>query len=356
MSRRQYFTNKGAGTNVPLGVGLTSLVDLDNRQQNKRLQVTITGELNVSVNTTGTVNRGLPSAALQFSIRENGGQMYGFPAEGRMLRAFAESRAASPLPATVVPAAPAIGVYAFRETFSIIFADPMAARPRETAYIEGNPNSRLQLAVTLKANAVRCLVTGGAATLQNVVVNVKQDADPAEAGLPLFKPRWDEIAQVVAASNAADILRVDTPYRLRGLVISAEADKADGGTVEVNDVIDAIQLLGDGGNYLIGPNDVPFADLLDDNAEKYGGEVGGASRAYVVLDFQRNGRLADVPFPAMEFSNFRLQLNDQPTVTAGLANTRLRVAKLEYTRPDAVGGWNVVQPFADGEVPEFLQL
>lgn len=353
MSRRAYFTNKGQTAAVVVGQSAT--IDLDNRMQTRKLNLILEGTVTTSVAATALRrNRGLLSSAFQFSVLENGSQEWGLPIEGRMARMLAESLSAAPLPATVLPTgALPIAAYNLREVIPIWFANPLGVSPRETNYMERNPNARFQLQAFVKANALASLVEVSTATvvLSNLRVTVEQDADPSEPSLPIFKPRYREITQNVTAANAQDILRVDTPFRIQQMILSAEADVSGGGTVEVADVINGFQLLGDSGRYLVGPNDAPFRAFVEQSAEWAGGDTLGAL-AYGVMNFQRSGRLSDVPFPSREFANFRFQINSQPSVIAGVTATRYRLGIIELTRPDPVGDWRTVA----AELPEYVKL
>lgn len=355
MSRHAYLTNKGQ--TAALAVGGNAVIDLDNRMQNGYIELTLAGTLNVAgAATTATRNRGLISSAMQFSVLENGSQEWGLPIEGRLASFLSTSLSARTQSVIALAAGSlAVGSYPMRETIRLPFANPLAISPRETNYMERNPNARFQLQAFLKSNAVACLQSVGAATvtLTGVTVTVQQFADPAEPSLPIFKPRYREITQNVVAANPQDVFRIDTPYRLQAMILTQEADVSGGGTVETNDIINGLQLLGDSGKYLIGPNDSSFRSLVERSEQEFGGDVtAGGTFAYLALNFQRSGRLSDVPFPSREYSNFRLQINSQPSVLAGATASRYRLGIIELTRPDPVGGWRTVSE----ELPEFVKL
>lgn len=341
MSRNQYLALKGTtpdmNTFAPLGTRIP--IKLDNRMQNVRLRVRLNANLRTTVNPTAIRNRGLLSAALQFAVNENGVDTYGI-AEGKALRFKSDAEAGQPTPATPVSAAmiAAPGTYPIEDVFYINFANPLSVRMRETNFMELDPSQTLQLDCVLKPGAVGFVVTGGTAFLENVFVRVEQDATPDERGLPLFKPKYREISDVVAGANAEFIQYIRSSLKLRGLIVMQEANVVG----EVADIINSLTLVGDGGKVVIGPAFVPWADLIDEQTTHFGGDV-IANESALFLDFQRHGRLSDVLDPSRQFVNFRLVSNVQPTAAAGAGTSRIRLGLLELDRPAAQTGWKAVE-------------
>lgn len=348
--------NKGT---VPIALtGARASVILDNRVRTHGLVVTLRGTLTVAVAQAGaTRNGGLLSTIFQFAVNENGRDTFG-PARGYMLRQIAESLAAQPLGGTVVPASAnvPIGVYPLEETFIIPFADRQI-NPAETAFMEEDPTSFFQLdvfcnlAAQAAANTLVAPAGGGSTqVLSGLTMTVEQIYAPASqvSQLPIWKPRYRELAQVVAGANTDDLFFVKTESRLRRLTIAQEATiTADGSLSVVNDIATALRLIGDVGN-VIGPNQSPYDSLVESMHAASGGDTSAFGGSVFTADFAPDGRLGDTIIPKLSFPNFRFEVNDAPSAIVG--PSRLVVGIWELTRPIIP---NSAYPVVDPKLPDW---
>jgi hypothetical protein len=350
---RHILAPKGSVTFPTALRGVRDHVTLDNRQRTVRLLVTIAAVLTVAGAPAGAVrNGGMLSNCVQFAVNENGEDTWGV-VDGFLVRALAEFRSAQPLGGTFLPASGAlpIAAYTLRETFPIDFADPRCIDPMETAFMEQDPSSFFQLDMLVNANAENTLVApagGSTVTLGPVTLTVTQDFATGAAGsYPLFKPRVREISQVVAGVNPADILYVKTNARLRALTVGAIATAADGGSLIVSDVMNALRLIGDSANgNVIGPNQMNYADLVNFQRAVAGGNVSNLN-AFLTSYFADNGRLGNTIVPVAQFPNFRYEFNDQPSASG---STRIVALMEELVRKAPVNGYATVAP----ELPAWL--
>lgn len=347
---------RNKGTRPVLNNAERASVVLDNKVRNHRLIITVEGRLTVAGAAAGAVrNGGRLSAALAHALNENGEDTFG-PIRGKMLRQLSEFDAGQPLGGVTLPSSSSlpIGTYPLSETYEMAFADRRLINPAEAAYMEADPNSFFQLDTWVPdgpqgfANLVAPAM-GATVTLSNLTVTVEQVFAPLAgvSTLPIWKARYRELSQIVAGANPQELFYVKTESRLRRLIISQEKTiTADGGTVAVDDIINALRLIGDGAD-VIGPNQSPFAALLESQRQVSGGDVTFEGATFL-SDFADDGRLSNTIIPRVQFPNFRYEANVQPSVTLGAGTSRLRVGIIEYTRP--VGGqYPVVQP----ELPDW---
>src|SRR5690606_28772319 len=108
------------------------------------------------------------------------------------------------------------------------------------------------------------------------------------------------------------------------------------------------RLIGDDGRNVIGPTQTPWAALNRQQAAVIGGEI--ATDA-VMTNFQKAGRLSNTIVPESQFPNFRYELADDVSGTAG--QSRVRATIFELTRPAPVNGYDVVA--TPEQLPAFLR-
>lgn len=348
-------------------------VILDNRMRTDRLIVRVRGTLTVAGFAAGAVrNGGDISVAVQHALNANGDDVFGV-ARGAMLRFRSAYRAGQNIGVirlgdglTVAQqAAVPIGVYPLESVYEINFADRMNVVPGETAFMESDPSSFVQLDNILNANGALSICgaggLGATVTLTAVTVQVEQVACPAAGNaLPIFRPRYRELSQVVAGANAQDTFYIKSAQRVAELIIAAETTLADGATVYSQAVINSLRLIGDGGANIIGPGQTPFSVLVDSMKAVSGGDLvlglnsdgaldaGGLVKAMYMADFAQYGRLKDTIVPQRMFPNFRIEANDQPDGAA--TTSRIVVGLTELVRPDEENSWPVVSP----ELPAWL--
>lgn len=346
-------------------------VILDNRQRTDRLIVRVRGTLTVTVGAAGAIrNGGDISIAVQHALNANGDDVFGV-ARGALLRFRSAYRAGQNTGVirlgdglTVAQqAAVPVGVYPLESVYEINFADRNNVVPGETAFMESDPSSFLQLDSILNANGALSLVAAGAGTvvLSAVTVQVEQVSAPAAGNaLPIFRPRYRELSQVVPGINAQDTFYIKSSQRVAELIIAAETTLADGATAFSGAVLNSLRLIGDGGANIVGPGQTPFSVLVDSMKSLTGGDVvlglnadgaldaGGFIKAMFLADFAQDGRLKDTIVPQRMFPNFRIEANDQTDAAA--TTSRIVVGITELVRPDEQNGWPVVSP----ELPDWL--
>lgn len=297
----------------------------------------LTDYIDVTVRTTVRVtvaaatalrNRGRAIALLdEVVFDENGAERIN--ARGPVLRYLAEMNAHSPLPSVNIPTNPdgtvAIGVYPISSTTRIFFAWPESANPTETSFAERNASATLRMLFRQVANPVLALMTPGPATVtvDPVTVDVVQGYS-GEGNAPLFIPNVRSTITPVNGTLNAYPEYIRSPYKIRAIVYSQEVAQADGSVVEVSDILTRLALRGDR-QFPIGPEAVPYADLVAQSPYKYGGEV--SSAAHVGLHFVKQGRLARLLDPAAD-TNMRTEFTGAASATAGQSQIRTTYVEL----------------------------
>jgi hypothetical protein len=349
-------SNRAAMNPSPLVAGGgRAAVDLINGVQTHGFFVTVTGQLDVTVNCTSVINGGDVLGALTFFLNMNGEDVARWDGliSGFMTQVLAPSLVGNRLiPANAnIQAATVVRSQAF-----LWMVNPQAVIPRETAFQENDPRQRFQLQAEITSGATAAAaaagilrIGAGAATLTNITVNVEQHYVANETALPFFRPRIREQVDSVAAANTAMPSRIFTNNRIRGLCIKQETD----GAGLVTDIITALALRGDNGD-IWGPQQVPWVDAVRQMELQYGGGVSATSPypngSLLYINFQPYGRLASVLYPYRDVPNFRVEYNCLPSVTAGATNSRIRTSIIELERPAPVQDRNIVTP----TLPDFL--
>lgn len=222
-----------------------------------------------------------------------------------------------------------VAVYELEETVYIPLANPLAVSPSETTFSERNPATRLRAFVTwVPDNTLIADVGGGTLVLGTPTVEVIQLYDDDRAVVPAkLSPFFREIVQPVASANATLRTLFDSSERLRAVLIQQDTNIG-----EVTDIMaNGFRLLGDQRTY-IGPSQIPYANLQRMTQTQFGGDLAPES-GYLFLNFQRNGRLAEV-INQSKIANLRLESDVTPSVTAGVtsSNVRITVCELEWIK------------------------
>jgi hypothetical protein len=284
--------------------------------------------VNITVAGTGIRNRGSALGFLNNVGLDEAGtdrQIW----DARAARFFSETNSPSALPASRLSGAGVQNV-TLEETFYIYCSNPRIALPMETSFIEANVNNQLLAFMEYNGDATK-VVDGGTVALSNPKLTVQQVYDVKRGELPLLLPYVRQLNQDVTGAN--DALKIDlrgTRY-LGGIIVQQDSNKG-----EVTDIINKLTLRGDGQD-IIGPRAVSWADLVDHQASEFGGSV-AATRGYFAMNFLTDGKLSKLLHPAA-YTNLRLELDSQPSVTAGVTSSRVRVILVEY---ESVPGRTVV--------------
>ena len=352
---KQILNFRGSANPNPLvpGGGRGS-IDLINGVQTHGFWVTVTAQLDVTVNCTSVINGGDILAALTFFLNQNGEDVWQM--DGLIAGFLTQCMAASLVGNKVIPAnANVQAATLLRSTCFLWSVNPWSVVPRETAFLENDPRQRFQLQVNVNgatsaaAAATILRIGAGAATLTNIAVAIEQEYVANEVALPFFRPRIREQVDPVAAANPALPSRIYTNNRVRGLVIKMETDIAG----LVTDIISGLAIRGDNGD-LWGPQQVPWVDAVRKMETEFGGGVSATSPypngSMLFINFQKYGRLASVLYPYRDLANFRIEYNATPSVTAGATNSRIRTSIIELERPAPVQDRNLISP----TLPDFL--
>lgn len=306
--------------------GIRQFSNADNNVRTERLNFRLTGQIDITVAGTGIVNRGSLAAALSEIGFSDGGTDI-IVLDGRMARQIAEILAPSALPAIRLAGAGIQAATLLEEIVPIFFSAYRTANPNETKWVEVNKQLQQQPFIN-PLRLITRLATGPAlaGTVTNLVANVEQVYDEMVGIPPWISPFVRQVTQDVTGANAN--LRIDlrgTRY-CRGIMIQQDTS----GIGEVADIINGVILRGDKKS-LIGDGAVPFRDLQQAQAIEYGGAI---PPGYLWIDFARYGRLSTLWNPNQD-TNLRLELNVQPSVTAGAVSSLIRVAMVEYEQTAA---------------------
>jgi hypothetical protein len=337
------------GASNVLTAGQRTAMPLVNGVQTQRLWVTVTGTLTITASAGPVIlNRGSLLGALTFFVNENGTDVW--QQDGRIAGFVTQCFAPSNVLPNLRLTSTANAAYALKERVCLFASSPIAAVPRETAFLESDPRQRFELQVLLAANGVANIASGVTATLTNVQFSIEQDYNATETALPILRPRIREQVETISGANPAYPSYIKSNNRIRGIIIQQDTT----GAGEVNDIINSLAIRGDNGD-LIGPQPVPMEDLaamqqLEFGGAVYNGAAGAptapspANGAYLMFHYQKFGRLKNVLFPWRDYTNFRIEFNCQPSVTAGAGTSNIRIQLLELERPAPVAGRNLVTP------------
>jgi hypothetical protein len=307
------------GNNLPVA-GQRINTPLDNGVRTMLVRLNVTGQLDVTVAGTAVLNRGSVLAALDYvGINMDG--------EDRIILDTRTARVIQELLTgreyTALRAA-GFGVQAatlLQDTVWLFAAMPGIARPEETSLLERNTGIPVNLFTQANPIPVGRIVKGGTATLTNLKATVEHLYDQQRGELPLLRPYIHEIVtNVPAANNALEIPLRPTKY-LAAIIVQQDSD--DG---EVSDIINALSLIGDGGQGII-PFPTTYSDLVAHGAIS-DDFVSAEGAGYMVLNFMADGRLSRLVNP-FAYSNLRFLINAS---VSAKANGRIRVTMIEMER------------------------
>lgn len=293
----------------------------ENNKRTERHNLTITGQVDISVAGAGLRNRGSILAAISDLGYIDGGADK-VVLDARLARFIGECMAPSALPATRLGGVGVQAATLLRETIPLWLASPRSANPNETKYVEANKQLAQELFITPLRLITR--LSGGAptGTITNLQCQLEQVYDDL-VGVPAVLSSYvRQIAQDVSGANAAFKIDLRGNRYIRGIAIQQDTDQG-----EVSDIINALVLRGDN-QAIFGDRAIPYRNLVEHSQEEYGGAV-VAMPGYLFIDFQRYGRLTSLWNPFQD-TNLRLELDVQPS--AGNTSSKVRVALWEMER------------------------
>lgn len=301
-------------------------VDMLNGKRTFYNRCTITQDYNITVAGTGIRNGGsLLGMFSETGLTEGKGDDH-MKFDPRQMRHFSEYFSDGPLPATRLTSA-AIAAGTLRETFFMPLVYPTAARPEELVYTEKNVNKLLNAFLTYTGDVTQLLAGAPTVTLGDPQFSVTQEYDNQRGILPFLNVITDERVEDVSGANGNFKIDLRTSYYTAALLIQQDSDIG-----EVTDIINTVTLRGDT-EAIIGPNGVPWTELVEQMAEKSGGAV--TDGTYLVIPFVEYQRMSTMMNPDEQL-NLRLELSVQPSVTAGATGSKVRVSMLQYQSRDGL--------------------
>lgn len=293
----------------------------ENNKRTERHNLTITGQVDVTVAGTGLRNRGSILAAItDLGFTDGGADKVVLDA--RLARFIGEAMSPSALPATRLGGPGIQAATLLREIVPLWLASPRCINPNESKYVEVNKQLAQELFVTPLRSAARFLSGAPTATITNLQVAVEQVYDDLVGVPPVLSTYVRQISQDVPGANAALKIDLRGNRYIRGIAIQQDSDQG-----EVSDIINALVLRGDN-QAIYGDRAIPFRDLVEHSQEEFGGAV-VAQLGYLFIDFARYGRLTSLWNPNQD-TNLRLELDVQPSV--GNTSSKVRVALWEMER------------------------
>lgn len=297
----------------------------ENNKRTERYNVTVTGQVDITVAGAGLRNRGSILAALSDVGFIDGGADK-VVLDARLARFIGEAMAPSALPATRLGGVGVQAATLLRETFPLWLCSPRSLNPNDTKYVEANK----QLAQEIFLTPLRTMnrLSGGAptGTITNLTAAIEQVYDDLVGVPPLLTSYVRQISQDVAGANTALKIDLRGNRYIRGIAIQQDTDQG-----EVSDIINNLVLRGDN-QAIFGDRAIPFRDLVEHSQEEYGGAV-VAQLGYLFIDFQRYGRLTSLWNPLQD-TNLRFELDVAPS-GGGNTSSKVRVALWEMERTAA---------------------
>jgi hypothetical protein len=317
---------------------------LINGVQTHYIQLRASGTYTVTTALTAVRNKGSIWAAWQFiGLDENGRDRVLL--DGRVTRAMSEAFAPQGLSFTRLGTA--TGATTLVESARIYFAHPLAAAPAETVFKERDPRQVLQVFGQLQSDIMGVtpseLVSGGSSSFATTpVLAIEHCYDDITGELPVFIPSIRQQIVSVTAANSQLTEFIKTSNFIRWILL--QQDTANG---EAGDVINSFAFRADGDD-IYGPGQVTWDDLERGQEFEFGGNVynmlgsstvngggtpggspgvGEGASSYLMLNFQQNGRLAQVISPAL--LNLRFEYNVSTSAQGGSAVIRETIAELE---------------------------
>jgi hypothetical protein len=305
-------------------------VDLDNNARTFGVMVTLSATYTMGTDVTGSAlrNRGSLLAAIsKIGIRMDGIER--IICDGRTLGALQDIMSGGrkrrrDLATVVVTTAQSLveSVFVPASLFGL-------AVPSETALLEENTKVPVQLFLELASNAADAIAkkgsSSGTVTLGTVTAKVAHLLDNKRADLPLFRPIFREIVTPIPSDNSGQEISLRGSKYLAGVIIQQDSDIG-----EVTDMINKIQLIGDGGYSIIQqPTDwqhfVNFTQPQNDDGDPIAGY------AYGMINFVDEGKLSHMLHPLVA-PNLRLVLDAASSDTSGATNSKIRVTIIEMER------------------------
>lgn len=296
----------------------------ENNKRTERYNLTVTGQVDITVAGAGLRNRGSILAAISdLGFIDGGADKVVYDA--RLARFVGECMAPSALPATRLGGVGVQAATLLRETVPLWLASPRSINPNDTKYTEANKQLAQEIFITPQRTIGR--LSGGAptGTITNLRVDIEQVYDDLVGVPPLLTSYVRQISQDVAGANNALKLDLRGNRYVRGIAIQQDTDQG-----EVSDIINSLVLRGDN-QAIFGDRAIPFRDLVEHAQEEYGGAV-VAQLGYLFIDFQRYGRLSSLWNPGQD-TNLRFELDVTPSV--GNTSSKVRVALWEMERTAA---------------------
>lgn len=296
----------------------------ENNKRTERYNLTVTGQVDITVAGAGLRNRGSILAAITDLGYIDGGADK-VVLDARLARFIGEAMAPSPLPATRLGGVGVQAATLLRETVPLWLASPRSINPNDTKYVEPNKQLAQEIFITPQRTIGR--LSGGAptGTITNLQCAIEQVYDDLVASPTLLSSYVRQITQDVPGANAALKIDLRGNRYIRGIAIQQDTDQG-----EVADIINSLVLRGDN-QAIYGDRAIPFRDLVEHSQEELGGAV-VAQLGYLFIDFQRYGRLTSLWNPFQD-TNLRLELDVQPSV--GNTSSKVRVALWEMERTAA---------------------
>lgn len=293
----------------------------ENNKRTERYNLTITGQVDITVAGAGLRNRGSILAAISdLGFIDGGADKVVYDA--RLARFVGECMAPSALPATRLGGVGVQAATLLRETVPLWLASPRSINPNDTKYVEANKQLAQELFITPQRTIGR--LSGGAptGTITNLQAAIEQVYDDLVGVPPLLNSYVRQISQDVSGANTALKIDLRGNRYIRGIAIQQDTDQG-----EVSDIINALVLRGDN-QAIFGDRAIPYRNLVEHAQEEYGGAV-VAQLGYLFIDFQRYGRLSSLWNPFQD-TNLRLELDVTPSV--GNTSSKVRVALWEMER------------------------
>lgn len=346
MSLRQQLTGRGT-MQVATAGGLRSQIRLLNSKRTLRLNITVRATVNVTTLATAVINKGSAAALLRLYVNENGRDRVNVDAR---VASHLSACYAAGQPTNIRQTAVAVASYNIVEHIVLHFSPRQSVVPSETCFSESGGGAPLFLESDAYANGFARLFTGGAGSITALSVECEQEyVDEASVNAPFFITTMREQVENITSANTAYPVMLRTAHRLRGFVLTQDTDSG-----EVSDILTTVALRSDTRD-IIGPNPVTYDNFAQYMESEQAGAVyfpmGAAdttrARSHVFVNFQQEGRLSRVLYPARDYTNLRLELGT--AVSAG-ANPKLRITYIELERPDPVDGRIVVNPFLPKEL------
>jgi hypothetical protein len=321
---------------------------LINGVQTHYVQLRASGNFTIATAVTSIRNKGSIWAMWNFiGIDENGRDRVLI--DGRALRAMSEAFSQGNLSFQRLTST-AAGATSLIESARIYFAHPLAAAPAETVFKERDPRQTLQVFGQLAADALGAspaeLVTGGTLVsfATTPVLQIEHGYDDITGELPVFVPSIRQQIVPVASANTQLTEFIKTSNFIRFILIQQDSDAG-----EVGDIINSFALRADGDD-IVGPGQVVWDDILRGQEFEFGGNVyemwgsatgsggtpgnaqgvGLGQSAYLMINFQQNGRLSNVLSPAL--LNLRFEFNVSTSGQAGASNSKIRLTIGELER------------------------